>query len=65
MNGVGAEDLAFEEGIGSSIESDEWNLMDAGGSKGIFRGLEMQNVINVDFSESQEASENNPNRKVE
>lgn len=52
MNGVGAEDLAFEDGIGSPIDSEKWNLMGAGGSKGIFMGPAMQNVINVDFTES-------------
>jgi len=38
MNGVGVEDLALEDATGSSIESEQWNLMAIGGSKGIFKG---------------------------
>ena len=67
MNGVGVEDLAFDDAIGSSIESEQWNLMAIGGSKGIFNGSAIKNVINVDFSEPQGSdiqlrlTDNNPN----
>ena len=55
MNGAGVEDLALDDATGSSIESEQWHLMAIGGSKGIFKGPAIQNVI-VDFTEAQESN---------
>ena len=54
MNGVGVDEIALDDMTGSPIESEQqWNIMGVGGSKGIFKGASLKNVINVDFTEAQ------------